>query len=388
MTDNNPVFESLAHAASAPFGEAKSLPFSSYLDTPVYRLEKENIFHSDWVFVCAENELPNSGDYFSFFLADEPILLLRGKDGQLRAMSNVCRHRGTLLQDVGIGNATKIVCPYHAWTYDHSGELLGTPYTYKNEISKPDHCLPHFHLEIWNGLVFVNLSNNPTPLSTKLSGINKYLDTFDFKRFTSAYSGETERWNANWKLAMENAMESYHLFKVHRETLETVTPTKQAFYLEGAADWSVTAGKMKGVSNKLLNWVMGADNEIYEHYLLISIPPNFVGILTYESFDWISVLPNKEIHCTVRAAGLNESGSAGGSDETAFVNAFFSEDKQICERVQTGMSAQYSKGGKLVELERIVIDFHHYLAKRLFSMKTPERHISALTDQFVKVKND
>ncbi len=76
-------------------------------------------------------------------------------------MSNVCRHRGTLLQDTGLANATKIVCPYHAWTYNHSGELLGAPYAHEDEISNPEHCLPHFHLEIWNGLIFVNLSHTP-----------------------------------------------------------------------------------------------------------------------------------------------------------------------------------------------------------------------------------
>ncbi len=351
-------------------------------------MEKEKIFQSDWVFACAENELSHSGDYFAYFLADEPIVILRGKDGQLRALSNVCRHRGTLLLDSGIGNTNKIVCPYHAWTYDHGGELLGAPYTQKNEIDKKDHCLPQFHLEVWNGLVFISLDKNPTPIATKLSGIKKYLDAFDFKRFTSAYSGGTEYWNANWKLAMENAMESYHLFKVHCETLEKVTPTKHAFYLEGSADWSVTAGKMTGTSNQLMDWLIGAKNQIYEHYLLISIPPAFVGILTYESFDWISVLPNGEKKCCVRAGGINEYGSSGGNDEKEFVKAFFSEDKKICERVQSGMTAQYSEGGKLVELERIVVDFHHYLAKSLFSLKTSERYISSFADQFIKVKND
>lgn len=181
-------------------------------------------------------------------------------------------------------------------------------------------------------------------------------------------------------------MESYHLFKVHRETFEEVTPTKDTFYLEDAADWTVTAGKMKGNSNQFLNWVMGAENKLYAHYLLIPIPPNFVGILTYESFDWICILPKNENQCTIRATGLNAYASASDSYEKAIVNALFSEDKHVCKRVQTGMKAQYSKGGKLVELERIVIDFHHYLAIQLFSLKSPERYVSSSSDQLVKIK--
>lgn len=382
MADNNAIFEEFAHAASAPLEAAKSLPFSSYLEQSIYDLEKEKIFHSEWVFVCAENELPNSGDYYAFFLADEPIVVMRGKEGSLRALSNVCRHRGTLLLDSGMGNESKIVCPYHAWTYNYQGELLGVPFTQKDEVSKQEHCLPQFHIEIWQGLIFVNLSENPTPIATKLSGINKYLEAFDIKRFTAAYSGETENWHANWKLAMENAMESYHLFKVHRETLEKVTPTKQAFYLEGSADWSLTAGKMQGIGNKLLDWVLGTKKDLYEHYILISLPPSFVGILTYESFDWISVLPNGKSQCTVKSGGMNEYGSSGEQDEQEFVKAFFAEDKQICERVQSGMTALYSKGGKLVELERIVVDFHQYLAKSLFSIKTSEHFVSSFASQF------
>lgn len=387
-SDNNPLLERLSQATRAPLGEAKSLPFSSYHDQSVYKLEKERIFHSDWVFVCAENELANPGDYFAFFLADEPIVILRGKDEQLRAMSNVCRHRGTLLIGSVMGNSTKIGCPYHAWTYDDTGALLGAPHTRKDEINKRNHCLPQFLIEIWNGLVFINLNTQVTPIASRLSGINNYLNAFDIGRFTRAYSGEIEYWDTNWKLALENAMESYHLFKVHRETLEKVTPTEQAFYLQGCADWTLTAGKMEGVSNKFVDWIMGSNKKIYEHYILISIPPSFVGILTYESLDWISVLPNGEKQCVVRAAGINETGSSGNKDERDFVKAFFSEDKQICERVQTGMSAQYSEGGKLVELERIVVDFHHYLAKHLFSFETKEPYKSSQADQFFSERND
>ncbi|MGI9317910.1 MAG: aromatic ring-hydroxylating oxygenase subunit alpha [bacterium] len=365
-------FKQIESTASEPFGSASSLPFFSYSDNDVHAAERAEIFHKDWVFVCAENEIGNSGDYFAFTLAGEPVVVVRGKDNHLRALSNVCRHRGTLLNENGFGNSKRFVCPYHAWTYDSEGTLVGVPHPGNVEINKTEHCLPQFLISIWHGLVFVSLNQNVVPLSEKLAGIEPYLKRFRSERFTNAFSGKEEEWASNWKLAMENAMESYHLFKVHSNTLEATTPTKSAFYVEGGADWTITGGKIVGSRSKLWDWFVPSDSKLFENYLLISIPPSFVGVFTYDSWDWISVLPKNVEECWVRSAGLYESRPPEDKRTTEFVEAFFAEDKEICERVQTGMHAIHSQGGKLVELERIVVDFHRFYASHMFNTTPPE----------------
>lgn len=363
--------EKYQHISSQLSGEAHSLPFSVYTDKEIYVLERAKIFHHDWVFVCAEKELPNSGDYFAFTLANEPLILIRGEDQSLRILSNVCRHRGTVLNDEGFGHSKRFICPYHAWTYNDQGELIAIPHAGNSEIDKSNHCLPAFAIELWQGLIFVSLNKNIEPLIERYAGLQGYIDAFQAERFTETIESNTETWSANWKLAMENGMESYHLFKVHKDTLETVTPTKQAFYVEGSADWTITAGKIDGVGNKLWEIFQAEKSILYEHYLLISLPPSFVGILDYESFSWISVLPKNETECWIRSGGLSTR-KKQNDHEKAFVDAFFAEDKDICERVQRGMQASHTEGGKLVDLERVVVDFHQYLSNRLFDTEKPK----------------
>ncbi|MGI9316136.1 MAG: SRPBCC family protein, partial [bacterium] len=104
------------------------------------------------------------------------------------------------------------------------------------------------------------------------------------------------------------------------------------------------------------------------HYLLISLPPNFVGIMTYDSLGWLNILPEGSEHSNIRAGAIFDSSAGSESAESqVFTEAFFAEDKWICARVQRGMHSCQGSGGQLVEKERVVVDFHQYLASRLFS---------------------
>ena len=364
----NKLISEYHESSRAVLGSARSLPFPVYHDPEIFELETESIFRNEWVFACTSAELPNPGDYYCFTLIGEPIIIIRGKDQQLRAMSNSCRHRGTPLLDNGFGNTGKlIVCPYHAWSYDTQGSLMGIPLAKNDKLDKSEHCLPQFLCEEIFGLVFIAIVKPATDLRSRFEGLSSYLEIYETKRFTESLPGALEHWQANWKLAMENAMESYHLFKVHKTTLETVTPSKLAYYVAGSSEWTLTGGKMEDHSSTLGKWLRGDYPEVYDHYLLISLPPNFVAILTHDSLGWLSATPLNAAECLIRSGALGEPGAGSESNESqAFTKAFFEEDKMICERVQSGMQARTGKGGQLVEMERVVVDFHQYLASRLF----------------------
>ncbi len=363
-------------AASASLPDAQCLPFSLYTDDSFYQIEREKVFHQDWVFVCAEQQLPDKGDYLALSLADEPIVIIRGTDGVLRALSNVCRHRGTLLNDEGRGRVKRMVCPYHAWTYATDGRLVGVPYEENGlEVDKLTHCLPEFSIELWHGLIFVCLVENPQSLKERYASLDRYLALYESSRFTVYYPGSTEHWQCNWKLAMENAMESYHLFKVHKQTLEALTPTQQAFYLEGGISWSLTGGRYKNSSGKLSRWLLGEGGVTDQHYILISLPPSFVGILSQDAFSWVGIYPIGVNECVVRSGSLSLKGGSVDREEEVFSAAFLAEDKAICERVQRGMSARVGRGGTLIEMERIIVDFHRYLASRMGAVIEPATYI-------------
>ena len=127
------LIEKIAKAAALPLAQAQSLPFAAYTDANVLAAESQAVFAKEWVFVCMAGELPEIGDYYATTLANEPIVILRDDSGELRSLSNVCRHRGTTLLDEGFGKINKyITCPYHAWAYSKGGALQAVPYN--NEI--------------------------------------------------------------------------------------------------------------------------------------------------------------------------------------------------------------------------------------------------------------
>ena len=243
--DTEATLELLATAA-APAEEARALPFAAYQDEGLFALELDRLFHGDWVAVCAEAALAEPGDYLAIDLAGEPLALVRGADGQLRALSNVCRHRGTLMLEPGVDclDGGTITCPYHAWSYSDSGAFRGAPYTHGVTIDREEHSLPAFRIEVWMGVVFVCLSADAPPLAERLADIASHLAEFDMESFAAPGTlAAPEVWEANWKLVVENGMESYHLFKVHEKTLERVTPTRGAYYIEGSAPWTLTGGR-------------------------------------------------------------------------------------------------------------------------------------------------
>ena len=375
----------LLETAMAPAGEARALPFAAYRDEGLFALEMDRVFRDDWVAVCAEAALADAGDYLAVNIAGEPLALVRGEDGQLRALSNVCRHRGTLMLEPGADclDGGTIVCPYHAWSYSDSGAFRGAPYARGVEIERDEHSLPCFQTEVWMGVVFVCLSGEAPPLAERLAGIAPHLAEFDMESFTAPGPlSAPEVWAANWKLIVENGMESYHLFKVHENTLEKVTPTRGAYYIEGSAPWTLTGGEIVQredvVVGKLLSRLFGGGTS-GDHYVLVSIPPSFVGIATQDSWDWIIVHPLSPTSTHVFQGTLMRSApdQLTRTISDGYATAFLEEDRAICERAQAGMTAELSRGGRLVPLERVVVDFHHYLSWRLTGETPPERYVQA-----------
>ena len=201
------LLDSLVAKAILPLEQANSLPFSTYTDPSMLANEADAIFAKEWVFICMQGELPSPGDYYATILADEPICIVHGDDGQLRALSNICRHRGTTILDEGFGHVDKyLTCPYHAWAYSKEGALKAIPYNKVIAVDKADHQLTQYKAEVWNGLVFVNLDEQAAPLSQRLSNIDEYLQLFEPWTFNQVRQGEIEIWQSNWKLAMENAI--------------------------------------------------------------------------------------------------------------------------------------------------------------------------------------
>ena len=352
------------------FDPERALPNAAYRDAAILAAEMDSIWRGDWVFVTTTDALPAPGDQLPVVVGNQPVLLLRNQEGELTALSNLCAHRGTLLVERP-ANAKRIQCPYHAWTYSDGGRLLSVPFAAKGTIDKAAHCLPAYRVESWHGLVFVSLDSDVEPLAERVAAVEPYAAARGIGELHhwSDYQ-ETEVWGSNWKLAMINAMESYHLFQVHPRTLEPYTPTRDAYYIAGSARATATGGKSKG----------------QDDYLLISLPPGFVGVLRSDGFLWQSVHPIDTHRCAVRTGGAFASPprlrprnrlvkriiTSAGAAAYGLGN-FLPEDKAICERGQRGAGGDFEPG-RLVPMERVVADFGHYLEWRLNGVEPPPVH--------------
>ena len=347
----------------------RALPAAAYRDPAWLAAEKDRVWHGDWVFVATEDALAVPGDQLPVVIGDQPVLLLRNQSGELVALSNLCAHRGTLLVEERT-NARRIQCPYHAWTYDDAGRLVGVPFAPKEGIDRASHCLPKYRAESWHGLVFVSLNQEVEPLAKRFAAVEPHVAARGIDRLRHQSDWQTaEVWECNWKVAIMNAMESYHLFKVHATSLEPVAPTRGAYYVTGSARATATGGTYKDADD----------------YLLISLPPGFVGVVTPDSLVWQAVHPDGAHRCLVRTGGAfappRSRGALGGIGQwfsqaigTGYMQPdFLKEDKAICERAQRGFAGNFTPG-KLLPVERVVADFGHYLNWRLNDVEPPAVH--------------
>ena len=231
-------FRSLDSSA-CDVNEAETLPPEIYISEEFFEFEKEAVFNHEWLCVARESWIPNPGDFYTSIHIGEPIVVVRGKDGAINAMSTVCQHRGMLVAE-GHGNARNLICPYHHWTYSLEGDLVSAPAMNKARGFDPS-CikLPRFKVETWNGFIFVNFDLDAPPLSPRLTVLTDALANFRLETAEGPIPDPPTKFPWNWKVMMENNNDGYHANKLHAGPLHDVVPSHLSVFPELPAD---TAG--------------------------------------------------------------------------------------------------------------------------------------------------
>ena len=201
-----------------------ALPAAWFHDPAHHERELEVFWYRRWVAVAREEEIPSSGDWRAVRIGTQGLVVLRDEGGEIRAVHNTCRHRGSILcaKEQGRFERNRIVCPYHAWTYDLRGHLIATP----RRMETPDFDLAAFPLyavavERWGGFVFVCLDGRPPFEPPAGLGNYRLADLRIGKRIVADVQ-------ANWKLLCENFSECFHCPPVHPELVRIVTAYKEA----------------------------------------------------------------------------------------------------------------------------------------------------------------
>jgi phenylpropionate dioxygenase-like ring-hydroxylating dioxygenase large terminal subunit len=206
---------------------AKTLAQQYFVSPKVFAEEQDRIFSKQWVLVGHQSQLAEAGDYFVAALAGESLIVVRDQRSVIRGFYNVCRHRGTRLKEDACGHASAIRCPYHAWTYGLDGQLIGAPHMDQlPDFDKADYSLHAVNLALWEGLIFVNLADSPTPLEEWFAPLNGKFSHWNLPKLRAAKRIEYDV-KANWKLMFENYSECYHCPGVH-PMLSKVSPYDSA----------------------------------------------------------------------------------------------------------------------------------------------------------------
>ncbi len=365
--------------AAATYTPQPTLPGRDYYDPRVWNAEHESIFCGTWFCLGREEEVANPGDFLVREAGDESVVLARSKEGALRAFYNSCAHRGTRLCDErGNLKSGVIKCPYHAWTYDLDGNLVGTPNVHEEEgFDRSKYPLHQMRVQAWEGFVFVNMSQDPEDLLDMLA--DDPWDPFQFERYhiEDLRSGtqlvyEVE---ANWKILLENYNECLHCPSVHPELIQLIPIYKKGIVeqKEGWAGNSMAEGAVTLTSSGTSNRPTFPDlDELDEHtYYGTHVFPNLLLNMHSDCVMYYLLLPRTPTHTTVISDFLFEPGTIAASDfDPADIREFWDmvsrQDWAICEREQIGVrSRAYRDGGVYPLNDRLLATFNqHYLAVR------------------------
>jgi len=367
-----------------PFSEittTRGLPPWAYESDELATLERELIFRRNWLFVGHINQIPNPGDYMCLNEVDERAIVVRDRDGTVRAFHNLCRHRGSRVVAEENGNAgNAIVCPFHGWCYNLDGSLRGAPMpeTFPGLDTKT-HGLKPVEFEVWHGLVFVRFKGDGPSVSELTAGIEDEVSLYRLEDMVP----DTWSWHAdfdlNWKSVMDVDNEGYHvpvahpslhaLFKEYADADLGDGISRSHGYLNESADgpWSVR-NYLKVLPSVTVPHLPESHQNIWIYFGLF---PNLV-ITVYPGgiADVYQTFPGNGTTCTMRGAGFRLANDSRESRVARYLKdridrATVEEDIQLIKWSGEGMRSSAYDGIVLSETESGVQAYHDSLREVL-----------------------
>lgn len=365
-------------AVRRPISEAANLPPWCYTSDKFFERETDHLFRKVWNFVGRAERIPSPGDYFATETARIPILIVRGSDGVARAFSNTCRHRGTIIAR-GEGHTKGFVCPYHAWTYGLSGELINAPTEMGESVGfdPAENGLIPIQLDSWGGFMFVNFDPDSESLESHLGNLPTLLGPYGCDDLRLARRLEFDV-RCNWKFYVENLKDAQHVSTVHRNSISR--------YASPRKYWR----EVQQTTGNILSTFMGYPGSA----ALLKDDTGFPMIPTLDK-DRLGttaplIFPNLYISCTVDCAwyvhvepvavdrirleqgALFPSAVFDRADFEEIIPKYLrrfdmtqAEDNEICELQHRGLSSPFSVPGRYSVKEVLVYKTVNWILDRV-----------------------
>jgi phenylpropionate dioxygenase-like ring-hydroxylating dioxygenase large terminal subunit len=356
---------------------AFTLPARYYTDPALFERERERFYRARWVGVGRLTEMPRRGDYVTREVAGDSVIVVRTDGDQVRAFHNVCRHRGTQLCGDASGTFSgSIQCPYHAWTYDYEGRLIGAPHMDGSPgFRREDFPLGAVAADTWDGFVFVRLSTSGPSLRAQLASLPDKFAAWRIGELVSAHRVVYDV-NANWKLIVQNYNECLHCPTLHPAL------NKLTHYLSGENEPlqpSYMGGRMdlnEGIETMSIDGLCrrdplpGLPPDERRRVYYYSVFPNFLFAPHPDYVLTHTLWPQAPNRTTIVCEWLVHPAEAARpgfdlSDVTSFWDMTNRQDWHVCELAQAGISSRGYRPGPYSNREDLLYAFDRFIVETL-----------------------
>lgn len=344
--------------------EGWSLPSWTYHDAEFYHVELDRVFRPSWQVVCHVSDIPKAGDWHTLDYCGESVIVVRGADDVLRAFTNVCRHRGSRLVDGASGCAKKLVCPYHAWTYDLDGKLTGVPDSASYPtLDRSQAGLVAVQLEVWRGFIFVRLEDDGGPtVAQQMAPYEAMVAPYRFEELEALGRVTLRPREVNWKNVGDNYSDGLHIPVAHPgltrlfgkgygiEAEAHVDRMWGAMIDRESANWS------ERMYQKLLPPVPHLPEDKQRFWLYFKLWPNVAFDIYPDQIDFMQWLPTGPTTCLIREISYVLPDDRREMRAARYLNwrinrQVNAEDTALITRVQQGMASRSFSMGPLSDKE-------------------------------------
>jgi phenylpropionate dioxygenase-like ring-hydroxylating dioxygenase large terminal subunit len=349
--------------------EGWSLPAWTYSDPEFFEIEKERVFAPSWQVVCHISDIPSPGDWHTLDYIGESVVVVRQKDGSLAAFANVCRHRGSRIVDGARGCAKKLVCPYHAWTYELDGRLMGVPdaASYPT-LDKAEQGLAPVEMEIWRGFIFVRLKAEGPSVATMMAPYESMVEPYRFEELKALGRVTMRPREVNWKNIGDNYSDGLHIPVAHPgltrlfgksygvEAEPHVDRMWGDMVEKPSANWS------ERMYQSLLPPVPHLPEASQRHWLYFKLWPNVAFDIYPDQVDFMQWLPVSPTESLIREISYVLEDDRREMRAARYLNWRINrrvneEDTVLITRVQQGMASRTFSMGPLSDKELCLKQF-------------------------------